>query len=113
MSKNLIVINNDTLERTEVNLSVQFPNSRFYLSSGTTPSLNVKEFVENKVVPDPEGRVHTAELYKAFNEYYKGKVHNGTLAKELKEVLNRLGGVKKVVSIKGVKLQGYAGVRLK
>lgn len=113
MPKNLIVINNETLERTEVNLSEQYPNSRFYLSNGIVPAKSIEDFARAYIVADSDGRVHTSTLYKAFEEFSGGTVHRDPVSKQLKEFLNGIGGVKKVVSIDGVKAQGYSGVRLK
>ena len=113
MPKNLIVINNETLERTEVNLSEQYPNSRFYLSNGVVPAKRIEDFAREYLVADKEGRVHTSALYKAFDEFSGGRVHRDPVSKQLKEFLNGIGGVKKVVSIDGVKAQGYSGVRFK
>lgn len=112
MSKKLVVINNETLDRTEVNLSEQYPNSRFYLSNGVVPAKSVEEFAKAHIVADSKGRVHTSDIYKAFEKFSGGSVYRAPVAKALKELINALGGEKKVVSINGVKAQGYSGVRL-
>lgn len=110
MSSILTVIDINTAERRQVDLSVEYPNSRFYLSSNRTPSPSVIKFVEESLVFEPYRRAHTKGLYESFNLIHG---NHDTLPAQLKEALQERGAIKAVVSINGVKAQGYKGVSLK
>ena len=110
MSSLLTIIDVNTAERKQVDLSIAYPNSRFYLSSNRTPSPSVIKFVEDCLVFEPYRRAHTKDLYEAFNLIHG---NHDTLPAQLKEALQPRGAIKSVVSINGVKAQGYKGVSLK
>lgn len=112
MANILNIVNNRTLDRKQFDLSLEYPDSRFHLSSGVTPSIQVKEFVENDLTFEPSGRVHTKDLYDAFTVKYGTCVKTNTLASQLREMLLERDVVKTVVAINNVRAQGYKGVRL-
>lgn len=110
MSTLLTIIDNKTAKRTQINLSTAYPDARFYLSSNVMPSRDVAKFVEDRLVFEPYRRTHAKTLYEAFK-----LIHGDcdALPSQLKEALQERGAIKTVVSINGVKLQGYKGVSLK
>lgn len=112
--KNMLIVTNRMNEQIRVDLDKAYPNCSFKLVKEVKPKKprHLDEFIDNYLVFTPDGRVHADTLLKHFKKLYGTTLSSRETHVALATALRLKGAVKTVVSIKGIKLQGYKGVKL-
>ncbi|AUR82303.1 hypothetical protein NVP1022O_91 [Vibrio phage 1.022.O._10N.286.45.A10] len=112
--KDLLLVVRPDGEEIRVNLNDTYPNCSFRLVSEAKQKKprHLDEFIVEHLAFEPQGRVHGDMLIRAFKRAHHTSLSDRDISIALSTALRLRGADKSVVSIKGIKLQGYKGVRL-
>lgn len=113
--KNLLIVTDQNNNQMRIDLDKSYPDCSFKLIKEVKPKKprHLDEFVDSYLVFEPSGRAHGDVLLREFKRLYGTRLTDRDTRIAIATALRLRGADKKVVSIKGIKLQGYAGVRFK
>lgn len=112
--KSTLVVTNRKNEEIEVDLDDVYFDCTFKLVQTHEPNKpsGLDRFIRDRLEFHPDGRVHADAVYIAYISTYVLDCTEREFRIALSSALRHKGAAKSVVSIKGIKLQGYKGVRL-